>query len=149
MRLLALLLLALLVLGACGDDEDATTTTSSTASTTTTTDGGDDGSDLADVAVWIDGEPLGIERSCDGADGAVVVDTVDGRRVILVREGGAPAIRLFTDDETWDESGQVEMTSIGEVVRHQARVRVDDTDFDVRMEVRDDLDLPVCEELQR
>ena len=152
MRLLTLLGLALLALVGCGDDDDdpVEATTPTTEETTTTAD--DDGtgdSELADASVWLNDDALGIAGVCQGVDGAVVIDTVSGPRVMIVREQGL-AIRISTGTDEFAESSAVKVARVGEVQRYEAEVRVDGDATEVRVEIRDDIEsaLDLCPELQ-
>lgn len=155
MRLLALMI-SLLALVACGDDDDdvAVESSSTTAPAPTTETTEDDqasgGSELADVSVWIDDEALGVAEVCQGADGAVVIDTADGPRVIVVREEGL-AIRISTSGGDFAESSAVEVTRVGEVQRYDTVIVADDAETDVQVEIRDDVEaaLDLCPELER
>lgn len=141
MRLLTAVLIPVLVLtAACGDGGD---TTAPTVEPTTEPDQ----TQPADVAVTIEGERAGLERACQGADGAVVAVTTAGRRVILVREEGL-AIRLSTEGDTFTETTDVTETEVGVTNVYEGSVPVEGQPTPVSIEVRDDVDLETCEQLQ-
>lgn len=149
MRVLTAALLPLLLVGCGSPDDDSTAPVAPTSDSqlgSPSPDAGD--SQLADVAVTIDGERVGLDVVCQGADGAVVATATTGRRVILVREEGL-AIRLSTEGDTFTETSDVTESEIGVSAIYEGSVPVEGQPTPVTIEVRQDVELEPCEAVQQ
>lgn len=153
MRALPTALLLPLLLVACGDGDETAAPSEPPVETglppadSGAADGSGD-SQLADVAVSIDGDRIGLEGACQGADGAVVATATTGRQIILVREEG-PAIRLSTEGDTFTETTDVTTNQIGVSEIYEGSVPVEGQPTPVSIEVRTDVELAPCEAVQQ
>lgn len=138
-RAAALALALVGLLQACGGGGDGEPVAGSTTTTTTATTA----APPDEVAVRIDGAPVELARSCAGFDGAVVTASADGRRAMLVREGGTSAIRIGTIGG-FAESSDVDEREVPGGQEHSAVIDEGGTVRSVTIFVPDDLELEPC-----